>query len=255
MVNPSPTAEEQPTLTQAVVTAAIASQQLTHVAIIMDGNRRWAKQRLLPSLVGHHQGVKALEDIIAGACDVALPWLTVYAFSTENWQRTQIEVDGLMELFVVALRQQLPNLLSRDVRVHFIGEITGLPTRVSDVLTEVTQHTAKGKGLQLQVAVNYGSRKELTQAMQQMAQQVQQGLLSPQIITESTITQYLYTAHAPDPDVLIRTGGEARLSNYLLWQLAYAELVVTPTLWPAFNRQAFYQLLADTCQRTRRFGR
>jgi undecaprenyl diphosphate synthase len=180
---------------------------IKHVAIIMDGNRRWAKQRFMPTLVGHQQGVVALERIIRWACDNHLPVLTVYAFSTENWMRPLEEVNGLMELFVIALRQQLKNLLAQKVKVRFIGDLSVLPHKVSDILAEVTEKTANGCGLLLQVAINYGSRTEMTQAVKQLVAQGQCGQLNPADITEDTISQALYTAQVPDPDLLIRTGG------------------------------------------------
>jgi undecaprenyl diphosphate synthase len=205
---------------------------IRHVAIIMDGNRRWARKRFLPSLVGHQQGVTALEGIIRAACDQHLPVLTVYAFSTENWTRPLEEVNGLMQLFVIALRQQLKNLLAQRVRVRFIGD-----------------------GLILQVATNYGSRAELTRAVRTLAVAVQSGQLEPDQIDEAAISQALYTGQVPDPDVLIRTGGESRLSNYLLWQCAYTELYISQTLWPDFNADEFSHILQTVSQRDRRFGR
>jgi undecaprenyl diphosphate synthase len=240
---------------QAAVAQAIQAGTICHVALIMDGNRRWARKRLMPTLVGHHQGVVALERVIEAACNVALPVLTVYAFSTENWHRPLEEVNGLMDLFVLALRQQLPNLLARGVQVHFIGHVAGLPPKVQQVLAEVTQKTAPGNHMRLQVAANYGSRQELTQAVQHIAQAVQAGTIDPADITEATLAQHLYTAHVPDPDVLIRTGGESRLSNYLLWQAAYTELHMTPTLWPDFNGDELYTIMDAVCQRNRRYGK
>ena len=240
----------EPTLPQPSVDTAIR-----HVAIIMDGNRRWARKRFLPSLIGHQQGVAALERVIRAACDRQLPVMTIYAFSTENWTRPLEEVNGLMELFVVALRQQLKNLLAQRVRVRFIGDLTPLPDKVRAILAEVTEKTAPGDGLILQVATNYGSRAELTQAVRSLAEAVKHGNLDPAQIDEGMITQALYTAQVPDPDVLIRTGGESRLSNYLLWQCAYTELYISQTLWPDFNGDEFNQILQTVSQRERRFGR
>jgi undecaprenyl diphosphate synthase len=228
---------------------------IRHVAIIMDGNRRWARKRFLPSLVGHQQGVTALEGIIRAACDQHLPVLTVYAFSTENWTRPLEEVNGLMQLFVIALRQQLKNLLAQRVRVRFIGDLATLPDKVQTVLAEVTEKTAAGDGLILQVATNYGSRAELTRAVRTLAVAVQSGQLEPDQIDEAAISQALYTGQVPDPDVLIRTGGESRLSNYLLWQCAYTELYISQTLWPDFNADEFSHILQTVSQRDRRFGR
>jgi undecaprenyl diphosphate synthase len=240
--------------TKTRVTQAIIQKNLTHVAIIMDGNRRWAKQRFLPGILGHRQGVTALERIITCACNLKLPLLTVYAFSTENWSRPVEEVDGLMQLFVVALRQQLQALMTQRVKVRFIGDVSAMPAPVRAILQEVTEKTAANEGLCLQIATNYGSRAELTHAVTRIAMAVKAGELDPHTITEATLAQHLYTAHMPDPDVLIRTGGESRLSNYLLWQCAYAELVISPILWPDFTADAFLAILDEVNQRHRRFG-
>jgi undecaprenyl diphosphate synthase len=238
-----------------IVSPMETTSGICHVAIIMDGNRRWARKRFLPAIVGHQQGVVALERIIRFACNTSLPVLTVYAFSTENWTRPLEEVNGLMELFVIALRQQLKNLLAQQVQVRFIGDVASLPDNVQAVLADVTQKTSAGNGLILQVATNYGSRMELTRAVKQLAEAVKAGALEPDAITEQVISQALYTANVPDPDILIRTGGESRLSNYLLWQCAYTELYISQTLWPDFNGDEFARILATVQTRERRFGR
>ncbi len=228
---------------------------LQHVAIIMDGNRRWAKDRNLPTLVGHQQGVNTLKELVRHASDLGLKALTVYAFSTENWQRTEEEVGYLMGLFVTALGQEIQNLHQNNVRVRFIGNLNALPEKLQKQINDAHQLTSKNSGLCFQIATNYGSRAELVNACRQIALQVQAGDITPEQITEDLISSLLYTQGLPALDLLIRTGGESRLSNYLLWQAAYAEFYVSDTLWPEFTPACYNQAVQVFSNRHRRYGK
>lgn len=227
---------------------------LRHVAIIMDGNRRWADKRKLPRLFGHREGVKSLKRLVKHASSRGLEYLTVYAFSSENWQRGQEEVDYLFELFAEVLRDELEELASNQVRLRFIGDLDGMPADLQQKLKAGMQRTAANPGLNLQIALNYGSRWEITQAVREMAELVAAGQLSPCDITPELIDAHLYTKQLPDPDLLIRTGGEMRLSNYLLWQSAYTELYVTPVMWPEFTAEDFDKAILEFAARQRRYG-
>jgi undecaprenyl diphosphate synthase len=226
-----------------------------HVAFIMDGNGRWAKQRGLPRIAGHRQGSRVLKDLVRCCKDWGIPTLTVYAFSTENWQRPLKEVEFLMRLFERLLHKELTEMHHEGVRLQFLGDLSELPTTLQTEMTRACEVTAENRGVTFNVAVNYGSRLEITRACQALAQQVQQGLLQPEEINEAAISQQLYTDAGPDPDLLIRTSGEQRLSNYLLWQMAYTELYFTDCLWPDFDRAAFHQALLSYQQRDRRYGK
>jgi undecaprenyl diphosphate synthase len=226
-----------------------------HVACIMDGNGRWAQHRGLPRIAGHRQGARTLKDLVRCCKDWGIPTLTVYAFSTENWQRPLEEVSFLMRLFERLLRQELAELHQAGVRLQFLGDLTPLPALLQSQMHRATTETAQNRAVTFNVAVNYGSRLEIIQACRHLAHQVQQGLLAPDDIDESSLEQQLYTGSLPGPDLLIRTSGEQRLSNYLLWQLAYAELYFTDTLWPDFDRPAFAEALMAFQGRDRRFGR
>lgn len=225
-----------------------------HVAIIMDGNGRWATHRGLPRIVGHQQGAQRVKDLLRCCKHWGISTLTVYAFSTENWQRPLPEVEFLMTLFEGLLRQELAELHQEQVRIQFIGDRAALPLPLQSAIVNATELTQFNQSVRLNVAVNYGSRTELLQVMRQLAMQVEQGTLCPDTISETTIQQLLDTADQPDPDLLIRTSGEQRLSNFLLWQLAYTELYFTPTLWPDFGRAEFSQALLEYQRRDRRFG-
>lgn len=227
---------------------------ITHVAIIMDGNRRWADKRKLPRLLGHKEGVQSLKRLVKHAHTLGLKYLTVYAFSSENWQRGKDEVDYLMELFSQVLRGELSELAANDVRLRFIGDLDGMPPELSKELTKAMEKTRDNQGLNLQIALNYGSRTELTNAVRQIAAEIEGGKLKADQVSEAVIQDRLYTAGMPDPDLLIRTGGEMRLSNYLLWQSAYAELYVTAILWPDFAAADFDKALDDYAGRQRRYG-
>jgi undecaprenyl diphosphate synthase len=240
--------------TQAEIAQIIQDCRLQHVAIIMDGNRRWAKKRFMPTLVGHKQGVDALRTLVRYASDVGLKALTVYAFSTENWQRSDEEVGYLMKLFLEVLAGELEALHQNNVRIRFIGDLAPLPTSLIQLIQNAHDKTAQNTGIHFQIATNYGGRQEITQAVQQLAKQVQSGALEPGEITEDLITQNLYTGDLPDLDMLIRTGGDARISNYLLWQAAYAELYFTDALWPDFSPKAFDEAVREFANRERRYG-
>ncbi|MEB3295383.1 MAG: isoprenyl transferase [Synechococcales bacterium] len=225
-----------------------------HVAVIMDGNGRWATQRSLPRIAGHYQGAKTLKQIVRACKDWGIEVLTVYAFSTENWRRPPEEVNYLLSLFETLLAQELAELQAEGVRVAFLGDCSELPETLQGAIAQTIHATQQNHHLLLNVAVNYGGRAEITQAVQTIAHQVQQGLLDPKAVTETTIANLLYTANLPDPDLLIRTSQELRLSNFLPWQSAYTELYFTETLWPDFDRAAFLKAIQAYQQRDRRFG-
>lgn len=225
-----------------------------HVAVIMDGNGRWAKQRGLPRIEGHRRGANTLKELLRYCKNLGIKTLTAYAFSTENWGRPTGEVNFLMGLFERLLQKELKEMEQEEVCINFIGDLTPLPTSLQQEMQYSMERTQNNQGVFFNVAINYGSRHEMVKACQAIAQKVEQGLLSADTISEATIAQHLYTAVSPDPDLLIRTSGEMRLSNFLLWQLAYTEIYVTDTLWPDFNRQQFELALAAFQQRDRRFG-
>jgi undecaprenyl diphosphate synthase len=225
-----------------------------HVAVIMDGNGRWANQRGFPRIAGHRQGAKTLKALLRCCKDWGIPALTAYAFSTENWRRPLKEVGFLMRLFERLLRRELKEMQQEGVRISFIGDLSVLADSLRHEIERAMQLTASNQGIHFTVAMNYGSRAELTQACRRIAEHAQQGYLQPHAIDEALMTQYLYTTNASDPDLLIRTSGEQRLSNYLLWQLAYTELYFTETFWPDFDRTAFHQALLYYQNRDRRFG-
>ncbi|MGF1460848.1 MAG: isoprenyl transferase [Leptolyngbyaceae cyanobacterium] len=226
-----------------------------HVAFIMDGNGRWAQNQGLPRIAGHRQGAHVVKELVHCCKDWGIPTLTVYAFSTENWQRPLKEVEFLMRLFERLLHRELQVMHREGVRLQFLGDLSELPDTLQAEMYQAREMTAHNRAVTFNVAVNYGSRLEITRACQQLAQQVQWGQLQPADITETLIGQQLYTPNSPDPDLLIRTSGEQRLSNYLLWQLAYTELYFTDRLWPDFDRTAFHQALLAYQQRDRRFGK
>jgi undecaprenyl diphosphate synthase len=227
---------------------------LEHVAIIMDGNRRWADMRGFPRLLGHKEGVKSLKQLVRHVSPRGLKYLTVYAFSSENWQRSQEEVAYLFELFGNVLRDETDELAENNVRLTFIGDLTQVPDRLRRKIEGAVDKTSSNNGLRLQVAINYGSRLEITQAARQISQRVASGELKPEEITEELIGLHLYTRDLPDPELMIRTGGEMRLSNYLLWQSAYTELYITEVLWPEFGPDEFEKAISEFTRRTRRYG-
>lgn len=229
-----------------------------HVAIIMDGNGRWAKQRNLPRIMGHKAGSESVKNIVRSARELNLEVLTLYAFSTENWKRPSFEVQGLMTLLKTFLKSELENMLANDISLRCVGEIEMLPPDVQKILKEVIQNTARDAeekpGLILNLALSYGSRFEIVRAARIMAEKCVSGQFDPDDFSEKLFASHLYTAGLPDPDLLIRTGGESRLSNFLLWQLSYTELYITETMWPDFNNERFIEALKDFQSRERRFG-
>ncbi len=226
-----------------------------HVAVIMDGNGRWGKKQGLSRIVGHRKGVDVLKDLLYCCRDWGIPALTAYAFSTENWGRPLEEVDFLMLLFERVLRRELEEMNAEQVRIRFVGNLTALPNSLQLEIDKAVSLTQHNQGIQFTVATNYGGRQEIIQACRSIAAQVQAGSIEPDDIDENLFSSHLYTHGLPDPDLLIRTSGELRISNFLLWQLAYAEIYVTETLWPNFDRMAFHAALADYQQRHRRFGK
>ena len=226
-----------------------------HVAIIMDGNGRWATSRGLPRVAGHSEGVKAVRNTLRAAGEVGIEYLTLYAFSSENWNRPSHEVSTLMSLLERSIDRELPELMARNVRFRVIGRPNGVPVEVRRRIDHVVDATAANSGLTLVMAFNYGARDEIVDAFRQLAKDVRDGRVEPEEIDEVRIGRALYTDGVPDPDLLIRTSGEMRLSNFLLWQVAYTELWVTPTRWPDFGPRELYLAVADFQQRDRRFGR
>jgi len=229
-----------------------------HVAIIMDGNGRWAKQRNLPRIMGHRQGTESAKNIVKTARELNLEVLTLYTFSIENWKRPSIEVKGLMTLLKTFLKSELQNMLDNNISLRCIGEIELLPPDVQKVVAETIQNTAPNTedkpGMILNLALSYGSRFEIVRAARIMAGKCVSGQFDPEDFSEQLFASHLYTAGLPDPDLLIRTGGESRLSNFLLWQLSYAELYITETMWPDFNAERFSEALKYFQSRERRFG-
>ena len=226
-----------------------------HVAIIMDGNRRWATERGLPALEGHRRGAEVLRDVAAAASDARIRYLTVFAFSEENWHRDPGEVRLLMDLVRTFARSQARELRQRNVRVHLLGRSDRLPALTTTALHELVDGTSACTGLQLNLAIDYGARTELCDAVRALAVDVANGALAAAAVDEDVVARYLYTAGMPDPDLLIRTGGELRVSNFLLYQIAYAELWSTQTYWPDFDAAAFRAALDAFSLRQRRFGR
>jgi undecaprenyl diphosphate synthase len=226
-----------------------------HVAVIMDGNGRWAKRRGLPRIMGHRQGVDVLKKLLRRCQNWGIEALTAYAFSTENWGRPLEEVEFLMTLFERVLRQELREMMQEDVRIQFVGNLHALPESLQAEIERAVTATQNNQGIRFNVATNYGGRQEIVQACRAIADRVQQGQLQPGEVDEALFERHLYTSGTCDPDLLIRTSGEMRLSNFLLWQMAYAEIYVTETLWPDFNQEEFHRALVDYQQRERRFGK
>lgn len=225
-----------------------------HLAVIMDGNGRWAKRRFLPRIEGHRQGAKTVRMIVEECRRLGVRYLTLFAFSTENWRRPEEEVGGLMHLFVQHLEAELDLLLKNDIRLRAMGDMSRLPSKVRELLQRNEERTKNLTGMDLILAVSYGGRDELVQAVRKLGRAIQAGEVAPESITEESISRSLYLPDVPDPDLLIRTSDESRISNFLLWQLAYAEIVVSKALWPEFSRDEFYRCLHDFAGRNRRFG-
>ncbi|WP_153731309.1 isoprenyl transferase [Sporosarcina obsidiansis] len=234
---------------------AVRKRQIpNHVAIIMDGNGRWAKQRKMPRIAGHHEGMKTVRQITNFANELGVKALTLYAFSTENWKRPKIEIDFLMNLPGEFLNTYLPELMEKGIKVEMIGNMDALPAHTRKAIIKAIETTKDNQGLILNFAMNYGSRLELVHVMKELAKEVSEGTLEINSINENLIDSKLMTAHLPEPDLLIRTSGEVRLSNFMLWQLAYAEFIFTNVLWPDFNEECFMQAIEDFQNRDRRFG-
>lgn len=226
-----------------------------HVAIIMDGNGRWAKARNLERSAGHVEGVNTVRRITEIASEIGIKYLTLYTFSTENWNRPKEEVDALMHLIVIAIERETPDLIKNNVRLTMIGDFSRMPEEAYNRLCQCMSDTAHCTGLTLCLAISYSSRWEITEAVRKIAIEAKNGSLDISAITSETITNHLSTVGIPDPDLLIRTGGEMRVSNFLLWQIAYSEIYVTNTYWPDFNKEQFCQAIVDYQARERRYGK
>lgn len=226
-----------------------------HVAVIMDGNGRWAKRQGHARVFGHKHGVTAVRETVEAAAELGIQYLTLYAFSTENWNRPKLEVDALMELLVRTIKNEVKTLMKNDIRLAVIGKTDMLPERSRNKLAEAIEETKHNNRMTLVLALSYSSKWEITEAIRQIAEQAKAGKLDPANITEETLSQNLSTKGMPDPELMIRTSGEQRISNFLLWQLAYAELYFTETLWPDFRKDDLYDAIIDYQQRERRFGK
>ena len=227
----------------------------SHVAVIMDGNGRWANNKGRPRIMGHQKGVDTLKNLLYCCRDWGVHALTAYAFSTENWGRPSEEVEFLMTLFERVLRRELQEMMSENVRIRFVGNLSKLPNSLQSEIAKAMEDTENNSGVQFTVATNYGGREEIVQACKAIAHKIQQNEIGITDINEDLFEQHLYTQGLQNPDLLIRTSGEMRISNFLLWQMAYAEIYVTETLWPDFNRDEFHKALSNYQKRDRRFGK
>jgi undecaprenyl diphosphate synthase len=225
-----------------------------HIAIIMDGNGRWAKEKGKLRIYGHHNGVLSVRDVVEGSCDVGLKYLTLYTFSAENWNRPKLEVMAIMELMVSTIHKEIANFMKKNVRLNAIGDLDMLPERCYRELNSAIEKTSGNTGLVLTLALSYSSRREILRAVKQIAGKVQTGELDIADINEDVFENNLFTSGMPNPELLIRTSGEYRISNYLLWQIAYAELYFTPKLWPDFRKEDLFEAILDYQKRERRFG-
>ena len=229
----------------------VKDTNLKHIAIIMDGNRRWAKEKNLPTAVGHKKGVDALKKTLRACDEYGVKYLTVYAFSTENWNRKKEEVDFLMNLVAVTLSNELAEMHKENVQIHFIGDMSRLSDSLQKILNNAVETTKNNTGVYLQIALNYGSRDEIIHAVKNIIEDKK----SADEINEKLFSNYLYTKNVPDPDVLIRTGGEQRISNYLLWQIAYSEIIIMKEFWPEFDRELLAKAIKEFGKRQRRYGK
>ena len=225
-----------------------------HIAIIMDGNGRWAKGKGKLRVFGHRNGVVSVRDVVEGAGEIGVKYITLYTFSSENWNRPRLEVSAIMELMISTIHKEINNFMKNNVRLNAIGELDMLPEKCYRELTSAMERTSKNTGLVLTLALSYSSRREIVSAVKNIASKVLKGELSIEQINEETIENNLYTSAMPDPELMIRTSGEYRISNYLLWQIAYAELYFTPKLWPDFRREDLFEAIVDFQKRERRFG-
>ncbi len=239
--------------------SAVSSLDMTrlpgHVAIIMDGNGRWAKKRLLNRVKGHEQGTETVRIIVRTSRKVGIKALTLFAFSTENWQRPKTEVTALMGLLARFLKSERDELLNNNIRLCTIGETDRLPGKTRQILEDIIAQSAENDGMLLNLALSYGARSEIVRMVGRIARKVKEGKMDPEAIDESTVADHMYTCAIPDPDLLIRTSGEMRISNFLLWQIAYTEIFVTDTLWPDFSREEYLGILEAYQHRNRRFGK
>ena len=225
-----------------------------HVAIIMDGNGRWAKKRRLPRAAGHLAGVKTVRRIVKTSSDIGIKFLTMYAFSTENWKRPKNEINAIMSLFKIYLKKEISTFNKNNVRLNVIGNTENLSDDLQEIIDNALKKTSANKGLTFTLAINYGSRQEIINAVKNIVNDVEKGIINKDI-NESTISKYLYTSDLPDPDLLIRTSGERRISNFLLWQLSYSEIWITDTYWPDFEQAEYIKAILDYQNRQRRFGK
>jgi undecaprenyl diphosphate synthase len=226
-----------------------------HIAVIMDGNGRWAKEKGKPRVFGHRNGVKSVREVTEAAAELGIKYLTLYAFSTENWSRPKLEVSALMRLLVETVYQETNTLMENNIRLQAIGDIDKLPKATYEALQEAIENTKENSRMTLVLALNYSGRWDITQAAKQIAAEVRKGNLHENEINAEHISHYLSTKGIPDPEFLIRTSGESRISNFLLWELAYAELYFSPIFWPDFRKENFYEAIVDFQQRERRFGK
>jgi undecaprenyl diphosphate synthase len=232
----------------------VKKTDLSHVAIIMDGNRRWAKEKNLPSALGHKKGVESLKTAVKSCHKFGIKYLTVYAFSTENWNRKPEEVNFLMELLAYTIKNELKELHENQVVINFIGDLTKLNPKLQKILSDAVEKTKNNSGVNIQIAFNYGARDELVRAFKMLSQKILNKEIDLNEISEELISKELYTQNIPDPDLLIRTGGEMRISNYLLWQIAYSEILVTPQYWPDFDENSLADAILEFNHRHRRYG-
>ncbi|HNR73168.1 MAG TPA: isoprenyl transferase [Cyclobacteriaceae bacterium] len=226
-----------------------------HIAVIMDGNGRWAKRKGAARIFGHRNAIQAVKDVTEGCGELGVKYLTLYAFSTENWGRPKEEVDGLMELLVNTLKKEINTLHENQVKLRTIGDVSHLPVDCQNNLAEAIASTQQNSGLILQLALNYSGRWEIVEAAKKLAEEAKAGLIKPEEIDEQYFSTHLKTAGIPDPELLIRTSGELRVSNFLLWQIAYTEIFITPTLWPDFRKEDLYEAICAYQKRERRFGK
>ena len=227
----------------------------SHIAVIMDGNGRWAKKQGFLRAVGHNEGVKSVRDVVEGSAEIGIKFLTLYAFSTENWNRPKLEVDALMKILVSSLKKEIKTLQNNNIKLTAIGNIENLPKKAKRELLDVIDKTKDNAKMTLILALSYGSREEMTSAFKVLANKVKDGTLQPDEINDSLISKSLYTKDIPDVDLMIRTSGEQRISNFLLWQMAYAELYFTNILWPDFRKENLYEAIYNYQNRERRFGK
>ncbi len=239
-----------------IITQDLSAEKLPrHIAVIMDGNGRWAKKQGKNRVFGHQEGVKRVREIVEESVGLNIPFLTLYTFSTENWNRPKEEVEALMNLLVESLNKEADELIKQNIKLNAIGDLSKLPAKTYKTLQEVLKKTSANTGMVLSIALNYGGRDELVNAMRKLAKKVKNNIILPENIDENKINLQLYTNTLPDVDLMIRTGGEKRISNFLLWKLAYAELYFTDVLWPDFKKEQYHEALYDYQKRERRFGK